>query len=85
MHVQLAVIQLPPPGPHLAPTQVAAFAFDTSQELLWTGNEFVRMARVGRLLDGALMTLGRDASLLSMARTSSDIPPTAVTLQRTAK
>jgi PAB-dependent poly(A)-specific ribonuclease subunit 2 len=40
---ELAVIQLPPPGPHLAPTQVAAFAFDTSQELLWTGNEFGRV------------------------------------------
>ncbi|KAF2744609.1 PAB-dependent poly(A)-specific ribonuclease-like protein subunit pan2 [Sporormia fimetaria CBS 119925] len=40
---QVAIVQLPPPRPHHPPTQVAAFAFDTSQELLWTGNEYGRV------------------------------------------
>ena len=41
LYEQVAIIQLPPPGPHNAPTPVTTFAFDTSQELLWTGNDFV--------------------------------------------
>ncbi|KAH8816153.1 PAB-dependent poly(A)-specific ribonuclease subunit PAN2 [Xylogone sp. PMI_703] len=35
---------LPPPGIHANPTQVATMAFDTSQELLWTGNEYGRVS-----------------------------------------
>ncbi|XTI82352.1 PAB-dependent poly(A)-specific ribonuclease subunit PAN2 [Cenococcum geophilum] len=40
---EVAIIQLPPPGPHNAPTPVTTFAFDTSQELLWIGNDFGRV------------------------------------------
>ncbi|KAF2737040.1 PAB-dependent poly(A)-specific ribonuclease subunit PAN2 [Polyplosphaeria fusca] len=40
---ELAIVQLPPPGPHHPATQVATFAFDTSQELLWTGNDYGRV------------------------------------------
>jgi hypothetical protein len=39
---QVALIPHPGPGPHAHPTPVTALAFDTSQELLWTGNEYVR-------------------------------------------
>ena len=41
---ELAIVQLPPPGLHHATTPVATFAFDTSQELLWTGNDYVRVS-----------------------------------------
>ncbi|KAF2262002.1 PAB-dependent poly(A)-specific ribonuclease subunit PAN2 [Lojkania enalia] len=40
---ELAIVQLPPPGPHHPASKVATFAFDTSQELLWTGNEYGRV------------------------------------------
>ncbi|KAF2001926.1 PAB-dependent poly(A)-specific ribonuclease-like protein subunit pan2 [Amniculicola lignicola CBS 123094] len=40
---ELAFVQLPPPGLHHPATQVATFAFDTTQELLWTGNEYGRV------------------------------------------
>ncbi|KAF2792603.1 PAB-dependent poly(A)-specific ribonuclease-like protein subunit pan2 [Melanomma pulvis-pyrius CBS 109.77] len=40
---ELAIVQLPPPGPHHPATQIATFAFDTTQELLWTGNEYGRV------------------------------------------
>ncbi|KAF2110710.1 ubiquitin carboxyl-terminal hydrolase-domain-containing protein [Lophiotrema nucula] len=40
---ELAAVQLPPPGPHHPATQVTTFAFDTTQELLWTGNEYGRV------------------------------------------
>jgi hypothetical protein len=39
---QLARIPFPPAGPHALPTPIGAFAFDTTQELLWTANEYVR-------------------------------------------
>lgn len=38
---QVALISHPGPGPRAAPTPVTALAFDPSQELLWTGNEYV--------------------------------------------
>jgi hypothetical protein len=38
---QLAIAQLPPPGPHLPAVPISTFAFDTTQELLWTGNNHV--------------------------------------------
>jgi hypothetical protein len=38
---QLAIVQLPPPGPHLPAVPISTFAFDTTQELLWTGNNHV--------------------------------------------
>lgn len=34
-------IGLPPPGIHAMPTPASTLAFDTQQELLWTGNEYV--------------------------------------------
>ena len=39
--LQVARIGLPPPGPLAVPTPVAALAFDITQELLWTGNDYV--------------------------------------------
>ncbi|RMJ11051.1 PAB-dependent poly(A)-specific ribonuclease subunit pan2 [Fusarium euwallaceae] len=40
---EVARIQFPPPGVHAIPTPVTTMTFDTSQELLWTGNEFGRV------------------------------------------
>jgi hypothetical protein len=35
---KLAIVQTPPSAPHLPAASVSTFAFDTTQELLWTGN-----------------------------------------------
>ncbi|KAF2453731.1 PAB-dependent poly(A)-specific ribonuclease subunit PAN2 [Lineolata rhizophorae] len=40
---EISRVGLPPPGPHALPTAVSVLAFDTSQELLWAGNEFGRL------------------------------------------
>ncbi|WZH49224.1 ubiquitin carboxyl-terminal hydrolase-domain-containing protein [Fusarium acuminatum] len=37
-------IRFPPPGVQAMPTPVTTMAFDNSQELLWTGNDYVRAA-----------------------------------------
>ncbi|OAR02912.1 hypothetical protein LLEC1_04548, partial [Akanthomyces lecanii] len=42
---EVARIQFPPPGLHALPTPVTTMMFDTSQELLWTGNDYVRPTR----------------------------------------
>lgn len=34
-------IAFPGPSPNVSPGAVTTFAFDNSQELLWTGNEYV--------------------------------------------
>lgn len=39
--LQVARISLPPPGVHAMPTPVTSMTFDASQELLWTGNDYV--------------------------------------------
>ncbi|KAK2744060.1 poly(A)-specific ribonuclease [Onygenales sp. PD_40] len=36
-------IPVPPAGPHVLPTVATTIAFDDTQELLWTGNEFGRV------------------------------------------
>lgn len=38
---QISRIPFPPPGVHALPTPVTAMTFDTCQELLWTGNDYV--------------------------------------------
>lgn len=38
---EVSQVAVPPPGPHLLPTNATTMAFDDSQELLWVGNEFV--------------------------------------------
>ncbi|KAM0265662.1 hypothetical protein ACHAQJ_000096 [Trichoderma viride] len=40
---EVARIPFPPPGVHALPTQVTTMTFDTSQELLWTGNDYGRV------------------------------------------
>ncbi|KAK7414478.1 poly(A)-specific ribonuclease [Neonectria punicea] len=40
---EVARIQFPPPGVHALPTPVTTMTFDTSQELIWTGNEYGRV------------------------------------------
>ncbi|KAF2091807.1 hypothetical protein K490DRAFT_70560 [Saccharata proteae CBS 121410] len=40
---ELSQIQLPPPASHPLPTPASAIAFDTHQDLLWTGNDFGRV------------------------------------------
>ncbi|KAI9759589.1 MAG: Protein kinase C-like 1 [Chaenotheca gracillima] len=40
---QVARTAFPPPGIHALPTPVSLLAFDTFQELLWTGNEYGRV------------------------------------------
>ncbi|KAM3557881.1 hypothetical protein MY1884_004282 [Beauveria asiatica] len=39
----VARIQFPPPGVHALPSPVTTMTFDTSQELLWTGNDYGRV------------------------------------------
>lgn len=39
--VQLQRITVPPPDIHAEPTPASTAAFDTQQELLWVGNEYV--------------------------------------------
>ncbi|KAI5464781.1 ubiquitin carboxyl-terminal hydrolase-domain-containing protein [Mariannaea sp. PMI_226] len=36
-------VHFPPPGVHAMPTPVTTMTFDTSQELLWTGNDYGRV------------------------------------------
>ncbi|KAL7770324.1 hypothetical protein CFE70_000257 [Pyrenophora teres f. teres 0-1] len=57
---ELAIVQLPPPGPHLPAVPISTFAFDTTQELLWTGNnhlpaeaQYTIMKRAGQYLCAA--------------------------------
>ncbi|KJZ76270.1 PAB-dependent poly(A)-specific ribonuclease subunit PAN2 [Hirsutella minnesotensis 3608] len=40
---EVSRIAFPPPGVHAMPTPVTTMTFDTSQELLWTGNDFGRV------------------------------------------
>ncbi|RKL34217.1 PAB-dependent poly(A)-specific ribonuclease subunit PAN2 [Fusarium proliferatum] len=55
-------IPFPPPGVHAMPTPVATMTFDNSQELLWTGNEYVptehqyTIMRRGRYICAATQT-----------------------------
>lgn len=44
---EVARIPFPPPGVHAMPTPVTTMTFDTSHELLWTGNDYV--GNTGRL------------------------------------
>ncbi|KAI5919619.1 PAB-dependent poly(A)-specific ribonuclease subunit PAN2 [Camillea tinctor] len=41
---EVARIPFPPPGLRAMPTPVTTLAFDTNQELLWTGNEYGRVS-----------------------------------------
>jgi hypothetical protein len=72
--IQLAIVQLPPPGPHHPPTQIATFAFDTTQELLWTGNEYVSTLASSSLWVSQANNKRRDELPPSMALASSVIP-----------
>ncbi|RDA83187.1 hypothetical protein CP532_6442 [Ophiocordyceps camponoti-leonardi (nom. inval.)] len=40
---EVSRIPFPPPGVHAMPTPVTTMMFDTSQELLWTGNDYGRV------------------------------------------
>ncbi|PHH86624.1 hypothetical protein CDD83_9979 [Cordyceps sp. RAO-2017] len=40
---EVSRIAFPPPGVHAMPTPVTTMTFDTSQELLWTGNDYGRV------------------------------------------
>lgn len=42
--LQVSRIPFPPPAVHAMPTPVTTMAFDVSQELLWTGNDYVSSA-----------------------------------------
>ncbi|POR34438.1 PAB-dependent poly(A)-specific ribonuclease subunit PAN2 [Tolypocladium paradoxum] len=41
---EVSRIPFPPPGVHAMPTPVTTMTFDTSRELLWTGNDYGRVA-----------------------------------------
>lgn len=49
---QVTRIAFPPPGLHAMPTPVTTMTFDTSQELLWTGNDYVCDARLTVVIGG---------------------------------
>lgn len=51
-HHQLSRQLLPPPGGQSVPTVVTTCAFDTSQELIWAGNAYVRLALAGHHATG---------------------------------
>jgi hypothetical protein len=59
---QLAIAQLPPPGPHLPAVPISTFAFDTTQELLWTGNNHVSTFTHGHCQVPSNLQLCRGAS-----------------------
>ncbi|KAH0529417.1 hypothetical protein TsFJ059_004166 [Trichoderma semiorbis] len=40
---EVARVPFPPPGVHALPTQVTTMTFDTTQELLWAGNDYGRV------------------------------------------
>lgn len=44
LYKQVNRLPLPPSGAHGVPTPVASLAFDTSQELLWAGNDYGRVS-----------------------------------------
>jgi len=70
---ELAIAQLPSPGPHLPAVPVSTFAFDTSQELLWTGNNHVRRTSSIMLNTCLLTPVGRAELHPFTGLTSSDI------------
>ncbi|KAG0651296.1 Poly(A)-nuclease deadenylation complex subunit 2 [Hyphodiscus hymeniophilus] len=41
---EVARVLLPPPGQNALPTPISTMSFDTSQELLWAGNEYGRVS-----------------------------------------
>lgn len=47
---ELSRIPVPPPSPHALPSVATTVAFDDVMELLWAGNEFVRVHRCLRRL-----------------------------------
>jgi PAB-dependent poly(A)-specific ribonuclease subunit 2 len=40
---EVSRVAVPPPSPHSMPTIATTIAFDDLQELLWVGNEYVRL------------------------------------------
>jgi len=52
---QVARIRFPPPGVQAMPTPVTTMTFDNSQELLWTGNDYVRAVSLNILTETRLM------------------------------
>lgn len=78
---QLSRQLLPPPGGQSVPTVVTTFAFDTSQELLWAGNGYVRsLGTADSSFSSFDLTMQYRAALLrSMQTTYKNIPPSSPT------
>lgn len=67
-HSQLSQIPLPPPGPHAMPTPATTVAFDTHQDLLWAGNDYVSLPTLPRepSLDTRIIARGILEIILAM-------------------
>jgi hypothetical protein len=63
---ELSRIPVPPPSPHGLPTIATTIAFDDVMELLWAGNEYVRLPglEIEYVLTNLCLSLGTNYFLL---------------------
>ena len=78
---QVHRITVPPPGLHELPTPASAIAFDTQQELLWIGNEYVSYSMQEMYETVAEKRIQRGVSPLSMGRSLQSTLRSEGTLQ----
>ena len=75
-------ITIPPPGLHEPPTPASTVAFDTQQELLWIGNEYVSRSFPHFSKPKPKSNIIRVVLLLFMDQSCEDTPQSRRTLPR---